>query len=56
MVGPHPDGRLIWDIVRDYLLSQRGQDNRIVIAKMNHPTLIGVGDNPGLADYEGKVV
>ena len=56
VVGPHPDGRLIWDIVRDYLLGQRGQDNRIVIAKMNHPTLVGVGDNPGLADYEGKVV
>ncbi len=56
VVGPHPDGRLIWDIVRDYLLGQRGEDNRITIAKMNHPTLIGVGDNPGLADYEGKIV
>ena len=56
VVGPHPDGRLIWDIVRDYLLDQRGQDNRITITKMNHPTLVGVGDNPGLADYEGKVV
>ena len=56
VVGPHPEGRLIWDVVRDYLLSQRDQDNRISIPKMNHPTLVGVGDNPGIADYEGEIV
>ena len=56
VVGPHPDGRLIWDVVRDYLLSQRDADNRIGIARMNHPTLVGVSDNPGLADYEGEVI
>ncbi len=56
VVGPHPDGRLIWDVVRDYLLSQRNQQNVIEISKMNHPTLVGVADNPGVADYEGKIV
>lgn len=56
VVGPHPDGRLIWDVVRDYLVSQRGEDNRITISKMNHPTLVGVADNPGIADYEGEIV
>jgi len=56
VVGPHPDGRLIWDVVRDYLLSQKDDQNVIRISKMNHPTLIGVADNPGVADYEGKII
>lgn len=57
VVGEPPEGRLIWDIVRDYLLSQRrADDNVIEITKMNHPTLAGVGANPGVADYEGKLV
>jgi hypothetical protein len=47
---------LIWDVVRDYLLSQRNQQNVIEISKMNHPTLVGAADNPGVADYEGKIV
>jgi sulfur-oxidizing protein SoxB len=56
VVGPHPDGRLIWDIVRDYLKSQQDDQNVIRISKMNHPTLVGVADNPGVADYDGKIV
>ncbi len=56
VVGPHPDGRLIWDVVRDYLLTRRDDDNRITIPRMNHPTLVGVEDNPGIADYDGKIV
>ena len=56
VVGPHPDGRLIWDIVRDYLLSQRDEDNVIAIPKVNNPTLIGVADNPGVADYPGDII
>ena len=56
VVGPHPDGRLIWDIVRDYLVGQRDNNNVINIPKMNHPTLVGVADNPGVADYDGKIV
>ncbi|MGI9317311.1 MAG: 5'-nucleotidase C-terminal domain-containing protein, partial [bacterium] len=56
VVGPHPDGRLIWDVVRDYLIGQRNDKNVIEIPKMNHPTLVGVADNPGVADYDGKIV
>ncbi|MXZ81400.1 MAG: thiosulfohydrolase SoxB [Gammaproteobacteria bacterium] len=53
VVGDYPEGRLIWDIVRDYLVSQRGEDNVIRIPRMYHPTLIGVSGNPGITDYEG---
>ncbi len=56
VVGPHPDGRLIWDIVRDYLLSEKGDDHVISITKMNYPTLVGVSDDPGVADYEGQII
>ncbi len=56
VVGPHPEGRLIWDIVRDYLLDQRDEDHRILIPRINHPTLVGVRQNPGIADYEGSIL
>ena len=56
VVGDYPDGRLIWDVIRDYLLNEKGDDDVIRIAKMNHPTLIGVADNPGVADYPGKMI
>ena len=56
VVGPHPDGRLIWDIVRDYLVSQRNQDNVIIIPRINHPTLVGVADNPGISNYQGQMI
>lgn len=55
VVGDHPDGRLIWDIVRDYLLSQRDENNVIAIPRVYHPELVGVADNPGIADYPGKL-
>jgi sulfur-oxidizing protein SoxB len=55
VVGEPPEGRLIWDIVRDYLLGQRDQDNVIRIRKMYHPTLVGVADNPGVSSYPGKL-
>ena len=56
VVGPHPDGRLIWDIVRDYLLSERDGNNVIKINKVNNPTLVGVASNPGVADYQGRLI
>ncbi len=56
VVGDYPDGRLIWDIVRDYFLAERGADNVIRIKKMYHPTIIGVFDNPGIKDYEGILI
>ncbi len=53
-VNAAPDGRLIWDIVRDYLLRARDSENVIHIKKLNVPKLLGVKDNPGLADYRGE--
>ena len=53
VVGRVPEGRLIWDIVRDYILRQKGSDDIFQLQRMNHPTLIGVAENPGLVDYLG---
>ncbi len=50
-----PDGRLMWDVVRDYILENRGEDKMLHLEKINVPTLVGVRDNPGFADYAGKV-
>lgn len=54
-VGAAPEGRLIWDIVRDYILRKRDENNVLNIDYMNVPKLVGVADNPGLADYRGEV-
>jgi S-sulfosulfanyl-L-cysteine sulfohydrolase len=48
-----PEGRLMWDIVRDYILDTKGSDNILHLPKINHPKLIGVNENPGIADYPG---
>jgi sulfur-oxidizing protein SoxB len=50
-----PEGRLMWDVVRDYILATRGEDNVLVLPKINHPKLVGVADNPGIADYPGEL-
>ncbi|MCP3687624.1 MAG: thiosulfohydrolase SoxB [Gammaproteobacteria bacterium] len=55
-VNNTPEGRLVWDIVRDYILAKRDDDMILNIPKINHPSLIGVADNPGVADYPGKLV
>ncbi len=55
VVGDHPDGRLIWDIVRDYLLSQKDENNVITISRVYHPELVGVSGNPGIEDYPGRL-
>jgi S-sulfosulfanyl-L-cysteine sulfohydrolase len=54
-VGKAPDGRLMWDVVHDYILKNRGADNVLHLPKINHPTLVGIKDNPGIADYPGKI-
>ena len=53
-VNRTPDGRLMWDVVHDYILAKRGPDNVLKLPKINHPTLIGVLGDPGIADYPGK--
>ena len=45
-------GRPIWDIVADYLRRHKGEKK---LTKVNHPKLVGVKDNPGLADYDGDL-
>lgn len=55
-VNQAPAGRLVWDIVRDYILAKRDDDMVLRLPKINHPALIGIGDNPGIADYPGKVI
>jgi len=54
-VNRTPEGRLMWDVVHDYILSQRGKDNVLKLPKINHPKLLGVSKNPGIADYPGEL-
>jgi sulfur-oxidizing protein SoxB len=54
-VGKAPDGRLMWDVVRDYVVATKGDDDVLVLPKINHPKLVGVADNPGIADYPGEM-
>ncbi len=55
VVNRTPEGRLIWDVVRDHILLNKGTDNVLNLPKINHPKLIGVSTNPGVADYEGEI-
>lgn len=54
-VNRTPDGRLMWDVVRDYILAKKGKDDVLVLPKINHPRLLGVAGNPGIADYSGEI-
>lgn len=54
-VNKAPNGRLMWDVVRDYILNNKSDDNLLHLPKINHPKLIGVNDNPGIADYPGAI-
>ncbi len=54
-VNRTPEGRLMWDVVHDYIVNQRGKDNILHLPKINHPKLIGVSENPGIADYPGNL-
>ncbi|MCP5142870.1 MAG: 5'-nucleotidase C-terminal domain-containing protein [Gammaproteobacteria bacterium] len=54
VVNRTPEGRLMWDVVRDYIVKNKGKDNVLHLPKINHPTLLNVNTNPGIADYPGK--
>jgi len=54
-VNRTPEGRLMWDVVHDYIISQRSKDNILRLPKINHPKLLGVSKNPGIADYPGEL-
>tara|TARA_Y100001935_G_scaffold254446_1_gene263554 strand:+ start:15381 stop:17288 length:1908 start_codon:yes stop_codon:yes gene_type:complete len=53
-VNRTPEGRLIWDVVRDYIIATRDKNMVLRLPKINHPELINVSSNPGIADYPGK--
>jgi len=53
-VNRTPEGRLMWDVVRDYILAKKGADNLLKLAKINHPKLVGVKGSLGIADYPGE--
>ncbi len=44
-------GRLMWDVAASYLRKQK----HLVLSKINNPTIIGVKDNPGIANYAGEL-
>ena len=53
-VNRTPEGRLMWDVVRDYILKNKDEkDSVLKLKKINHPKLIGVMKDPGIADYPG---
>ena len=54
-VNQAPNGRLMWDVVRDYIVKNRGKDNVLKLPKINHPTLVGIKKNPGIENYPGKI-
>jgi sulfur-oxidizing protein SoxB len=53
LVNRTPEGRMMWDVVRDYILKNKSADNVLRLPKINQPKLVGVSNDPGLADYEG---
>ena len=54
-VNRTPDGRLVWDIIRDYILATKDSNDVLPVPKINHPKVVGVSDNPGIADYPGEL-
>ncbi len=46
------NGRLMWDVAADYLRKQKHLD----LKKVNHPTIKGVKNNPGIENYAGKLI
>jgi sulfur-oxidizing protein SoxB len=56
VVNRTPEGRLMWDVTRDYIVKNKGKDNVLRLPKINHPKLVGVNSNPGIADYPGESV
>lgn len=51
-VGTVGSGRLMWDVAADYLRKQKHLD----LQKVNHPTIKGVKNNPGIENYAGKLI
>lgn len=51
-----PEGPLLWDVTREWILKHRDAKTKVLnLNKVNHPKLVGVNENPGLAEYAGEV-
>ncbi len=50
-VGSQAPGPPIWDVVAEYLRSAGVAE----VTRLNTPVLRGVGENPGIADYKGRM-
>tara|TARA_B100001079_G_scaffold175481_1_gene150583 strand:- start:721 stop:2610 length:1890 start_codon:yes stop_codon:yes gene_type:complete len=46
------NGRLMWDVAADYLRKQK----HLNLTKVNHPTIKGVKENPGIENYSGDLI
>lgn len=46
------NGRLMWDVAADYLRQQK----HLNLKKINHPSIKGVKNNPGIENYDGKLL
>ncbi len=46
------NGRLMWDVAADYLRKQE----HLNLTKVNHPTIKGVKENPGIENYPGDLI
>ncbi len=55
VVSNTPDGPMIWDVIRNYIIKNRDNNKVLFLPKVNYPKLVGVGDNPGVADYPGEL-
>jgi sulfur-oxidizing protein SoxB len=51
-VGSVGNGRLMWDVAADYLRKQK----HLNLSKVNHPTIKGVKNNPGIENYAGDLI
>ena len=56
VVGDHPSGRLIWDIVKDYILRHKNKENILPLEPINHPTIKGMISNEGVSGYQGELI
>ena len=46
------NGRLMWGVAADYLRKQK----HLNLTKVNHPTIKGVKENPGIENYSGDLI
>ncbi len=56
VVGDFPSGRLIWDIVREYIIQTKNSDDVFSVGNINHPTISGMRGNFGIYQYQGRQI